>query len=51
MAVKIKLFKCQICGLRYEDEKWAKKCEAWCKKYKSYNIEIIKHAINKKSKN
>ena len=39
------LHQCEECGLKYIDKKWAEKCEAWCKKYKSCNLEIIDHAI------
>ncbi len=40
-----KLNQCKECGLKYADKKWVKKCEAWCKKYKSCNLEIINHTI------
>ena len=40
-----KLYQCEECGLKYDDKEWAEKCEAWCKKYKSCNLEIIDHAI------
>lgn len=43
-------YQCKECGLFYQDSKWASKCEEWCAKYKSCNIEIIKHAV-KKNKN
>ena len=39
------VFKCMKCGWLYRDEKMARKCEAWCKKHKSCNLEIAKHAI------
>ena len=42
------LYKCQECGLHYEDEATAKKCEEWCSKYKSCNLEITKSAIENK---
>jgi len=45
---KQKLYQCPECGLKYKDKKWAAKCEAWCKQYKSCNLEIIKHSINNK---
>jgi hypothetical protein len=35
---------CEECGLKYEDRIWAEKCEDWCRKHKSCNLEIIKHA-------
>ncbi|MEK7132762.1 MAG: hypothetical protein AAB830_01800 [Patescibacteria group bacterium] len=36
---------CSECGLAYNEEGWMKKCEAWCKKYESCNLEIISHAV------
>lgn len=42
-------FTCPECGLRYADEETARRCEAWCRKHKSCNLEIIKHAINETS--
>lgn len=36
---------CEICHFAYEDEEWAKKCEEYCKKYKSCNLDITKHAV------
>ena len=42
-----KLYQCEECGFRYEEKEWAEKCESWCKKYKSCNLEITKYAINK----
>jgi len=42
--MKDKLYKCPECHLAYKDEKWAKKCENWCKKYKGCNLEVISHA-------
>lgn len=41
------IYKCDYCGLEYEEEKWAKKCAAWCREHKSCNLEIIKHSIKK----
>ncbi|NOX71599.1 MAG: hypothetical protein GXO64_02780 [Candidatus Micrarchaeota archaeon] len=40
-------FACKICGLYYEDKKWARRCEEWCSKYNSCNIEITSHAVKK----
>ena len=40
-----KLYFCPECGLKYQKKELAKKCESWCKKYKSCNLEIIQHAI------
>ncbi|MBI2576300.1 hypothetical protein HYV84_03730 [Candidatus Woesearchaeota archaeon] len=39
------LFKCDECGFFYRDFSVAKRCEDWCKKYKSCNIEITKFAV------
>ena len=45
MVTKIKkLYQCNECKLLYKDIFWAKKCESWCKKTNSCNIEIIKHS-------
>ncbi len=41
----IKTYICDECGFRYKDKEWAQKCGEWCKKYKSCNMEITKHAI------
>jgi len=43
---KLKIFQCKECKMFYKDKKLAKKCEEWCRKHKSCNIEIIKHSIN-----
>jgi len=40
------VFICKECGMKYHDEATAKKCEEWCKKNKSCNLEIIKYAIH-----
>ena len=42
---KNKLFQCPECGLHYRSKEWAEKCEAWCLKHKSCNLEITSHAI------
>ncbi len=42
---KEKLYQCEECKFKYLEKKWAKKCEQWCKKHKSCNLEIVKHAI------
>lgn len=39
------LFICEECNLKYKEKEIAKKCEDWCKKTKSCNLDIIKHAI------
>jgi len=42
MKAKPKLYQCPECGLHYTSKAVAKKCEAWCSKYKSCNLEITK---------
>ncbi|MHA2066307.1 MAG: hypothetical protein ACXABY_18200 [Candidatus Thorarchaeota archaeon] len=41
------LYLCEECDLLYREEYWAKKCEDWCRKRKSCNLEITRHAVNK----
>ena len=38
-------YQCKECKLIYKEREWAEKCEEWCKKYKSCNLEITKHAV------
>ena len=40
-----KYFICEECNFAYKEKGWAEKCENWCKKHHSCNIEITKHAI------
>ena len=40
------LYTCPMGGLKYKDESWSKKCESWCTKHKSCNLDIIKCAEN-----
>ncbi|MDP2672352.1 MAG: hypothetical protein Q8O84_00885 [Nanoarchaeota archaeon] len=40
-----KTYKCKECNFKYKEKKFAKKCEEWCKKNHSCNLEITKHAI------
>ncbi len=40
------VFTCKECGMKYHDEETAKKCEEWCKKNKSCNLEITQYAIH-----
>ena len=49
MMKKTKLYTCPECDLSYKEKELAKKCEAWCKKHNSCNLEITKHSINKQS--
>lgn len=39
-------YQCKECKLVYKDKNWAEKCEEWCKKNRSCNLEITKHATN-----
>ena len=39
------VYKWEKCGWIYEEESLAEKCEAWCEKHKSCNLEITKHSI------
>jgi uncharacterized protein YcsI (UPF0317 family) len=39
------VFKCEKCGWLYKDGKMAERCEGWCEKHKSCNLNIVKHAI------
>jgi hypothetical protein len=39
------LFQCQECRMLFREKAWAEKCEAWCAKHHTCNIEIIKHAV------
>lgn len=40
-----KYYRCIECGLMYSDKKTAQKCQQWCAKNKSCNLEIIKYAV------
>ncbi len=40
-------YECSECHYVYKEKKWAEKCEAWCKKHKSCNLNITKNAIKK----
>lgn len=42
-----KTFVCPECKLEYDDKEWKDKCEAFCKKFKSCNLDIISHARQK----
>ncbi len=38
------LFECEECRMLYKERELAKKCQDWCSKHHSCNIEIIRHA-------
>ncbi len=44
---KRELFVCEDCGMNYKDRTWAEKCEKFCRKNKSCDLNIIKHAVKK----
>lgn len=48
MTNKRKTYRCEECGLFYNNKSWAKKCWDWCKKHNSCNINITKHRIDMK---
>lgn len=41
----MKTFQCPLCKLHYTEEKWARQCEAFCRKYKSCSLEITRNAL------
>ncbi len=46
-----KLFKCDICGLHYREESFAKECYDWCSTHNgSCNTEITKHSVEAESR-
>ena len=36
---------CKECDFAYKGKATAQKCEAWCRKHHSCNMEITKHAV------
>ena len=38
-------FVCKECGFSYKIKEFGQKCEDWCKKYHSGNLEITKYAL------
>ncbi len=42
------LYECPICKLHYSSKLWVKRCESWCKKHPSCNLEIASHSIETK---
>lgn len=39
------IYVCEACNFAYKEKELAEKCESWCKKYNSCNIEITKNSI------
>lgn len=50
MNTKPKLYQCPECGLHYEDQEIAKRCEAFCKEHKACNLEITQYSVENKQK-
>ena len=42
---KTTYYRCEECKFAFEGRKFAKKCEEWCKKNHSCNIEITAYAV------
>lgn len=42
------VYKCEECGFYYKTKSLAKRCESFCKKHKSCNLNLTKHAIKLK---
>ncbi len=40
----INLYQCEECRFHYASREWVEKCEAWCKKHQSCNLEITSYA-------
>jgi hypothetical protein len=38
-------YQCGVCRVLYADRLWAVKCEEWCRRHRSCNTGIIKHAV------
>ncbi len=38
-------YKCEECNLLYSERKWAERCEKWCAKHSTCNLQIIRHAV------
>ena len=41
------LFICESCGFAYPTQELAKRCEAYCREYRSCSLEITQHAVKK----
>jgi len=40
-----KYYQCEECKFFYGTKSLARKCENWCEKYKSCNLEITKNSV------
>ncbi len=43
-----KLYQCPECKLHYADPKIAKKCQAWCSRHQSCNLEYLELSVEAK---
>ncbi len=41
----VELFRCEVCGLVYREERYAQMCERWCREHGTCNLEITRHAV------
>jgi len=41
-------YMCEECGLIYKNKTIAEKCQNWCDKYKSCNLNITRNALNRR---
>lgn len=41
-------WKCSICSLKYKKKEYASRCEKWCRKHRSCNLEITQHSVDRK---
>ena len=39
------VYVCSICKMKFKEDVWANKCEAWCLENNSCNEEITQHSI------
>ena len=42
------VFKCMKCGWIYRDEESAMKCQQWCEKHDSCDMELTRHSLKMK---
>ncbi|MCW6160536.1 MAG: hypothetical protein LVQ95_05640 [Candidatus Micrarchaeales archaeon] len=45
-----KLYKCNFCGLHYNDKETADRCYAWCTAHNACNLEITRNSVERRSK-
>lgn len=49
MNVPEQTYICKVCGLHYEKEELAQKCNEFCTKHKACNTNIIKYSIEQQT--